>query len=56
MPVFVDVDIPTYNIDVSRIEAAIGPKTRAIMLAHTLGNPFDLDAIVRDREGSTTCG
>ena len=47
MPVFVDVDIPTYNIDVARIEAAIGPKTRAIMLAHTLGNPFDLGEVVR---------
>jgi len=47
VPVFVDVDIPTYNIDVARIEAAIGPKTRAIMLAHTLGNPFDLGEVVR---------
>ena len=47
VPVFVDVDIPTYNIDVSRIEAAITPKTRAIMLAHTLGNPYDLGAVVR---------
>ncbi len=45
VPVFLDVDIPTYNIDVARIEAAIGPRTKAIMLAHTLGNPFDLDAI-----------
>jgi CDP-6-deoxy-D-xylo-4-hexulose-3-dehydrase len=47
VPVFVDVDIPTYNIDVSRIEAAITPKTRAIMLAHTLGNPYDLGAVAR---------
>ena len=45
VPVFVDVDIPTYNIDVSKIEAAIGPRTRAIMVAHTLGNPFDVRAI-----------
>jgi CDP-6-deoxy-D-xylo-4-hexulose-3-dehydrase len=45
VPVFVDSTIPTYNIDASRIEAAIGPRTRAIMLAHTLGNPFDLDAV-----------
>lgn len=45
VPVFVDVKLSTYNIDVSKIEAAITPKTRAIMLAHTLGNPFDLDAI-----------
>jgi len=46
LPVFVDVDLPTYNIDVSRIESAIGPRTRAIMIAHTLGNPFDLDVVM----------
>lgn len=46
-PVFVDVHIPTYNIDPAKIEAAIGPKTRAIMIAHTLGNPFDIDAVTR---------
>jgi CDP-6-deoxy-D-xylo-4-hexulose-3-dehydrase len=45
VPVFVDVDIPTYNIDVAKIEAAIGPRTRAVMVAHTLGNPFDVRAI-----------
>lgn len=45
VPVFVDVELGTYNIDVSKLEAAIGPKTKAIMLAHTLGNPFNLDAI-----------
>src|SRR6185369_13549693 len=45
VPVFVDVDLPTYNIDVTRLEAAITPKTKAIMLAHTLGNPFDLDVV-----------
>jgi len=45
VPVFVDVDIPTYNIDSTKIEAAIGPKTKAIMLAHTLGNPYNLDVI-----------
>lgn len=45
VPVFVDVDIPTYNIDVDAVEAAITPKTRAIMVAHTLGNPFDVRAI-----------
>lgn len=45
-PVFVDVELGTYNADVGRVEEAIGPKTRAIMLAHTLGNPFDLGAIV----------
>ncbi|MBU6487363.1 MAG: lipopolysaccharide biosynthesis protein RfbH [Burkholderiales bacterium] len=47
VPVFVDVDIPTYNIDPARIEAAITPKTRAIMLAHTLGNPFNLDVVTQ---------
>ncbi|MDE7547847.1 lipopolysaccharide biosynthesis protein RfbH [Acetobacter fabarum] len=45
VPVFVDVDLPTANIDVSLLEAALTPKTRAIMLAHTLGNPFDLQAV-----------
>jgi len=45
VPVFVDVDLSTHNIDVSRIEAAITPKTKAIMLAHTLGNPFNLEAV-----------
>ena len=45
MPVFVDVDIPTYNIDVAMLEAALSERTRAIMVAHTLGNPFDLDAV-----------
>jgi len=45
IPVFVDIDPITHNIDVNKIEAAISPKTKAIMLAHTLGNPFDLDAI-----------
>ena len=45
VPVFVDVELGTYNIDVSKLEAAISPKTKAIMLAHTLGNPFNLDAI-----------
>jgi len=47
VPVFVDVDIPTYNIDPGKIEAAISAKTRAIMLAHTLGNPFDIAAVTR---------
>ncbi|CAL1693007.1 dTDP-4-dehydro-2,6-dideoxy-D-glucose 3-dehydratase [Brevundimonas subvibrioides] len=46
VPVFLDVEIPTYNMDVSKLEEAISPKTKAIMLAHTLGNPFDLDAIM----------
>jgi len=46
VPVFVDVSLPTYNIDASAIEAAITPRTRAIALAHTLGNPFDLGTIM----------
>lgn len=46
VPVFVDVDIPTYNIDPHKIEAAISERTRAIMMAHTLGNTFDLDAVM----------
>jgi CDP-4-dehydro-6-deoxyglucose reductase, E1 len=45
IPVFVDVDIPTYNIDASKIEEALSEKTRAIMLAHTLGNPYNLKII-----------
>jgi CDP-4-dehydro-6-deoxyglucose reductase, E1 len=45
VPVFVDVDPLTHNIDASKIEAAISPKTKAIMLAHSLGNPFNLDVV-----------
>lgn len=45
VPVFVDVDRLTHNINASKIEAAIGPKTRAIMLAHSLGNPFNLEVV-----------
>lgn len=45
VPVFVDVTLPTCNIDPAQLEAAISERTRAIMLAHTLGNPFDLDAV-----------
>jgi CDP-4-dehydro-6-deoxyglucose reductase, E1 len=45
IPVFVDVELETYNIDASKVEAAITPKTKAIMLAHTLGNPFNLEVI-----------
>ena len=45
VPVFIDVSMPTYNIDAEKIEFAITPKTKAIMLAHTLGNPFNLDII-----------
>lgn len=46
IPVFVDVDIPSYNIKVEDIEKAISPKTKAIMLAHALGNPFDLKPVM----------
>lgn len=46
VPVFVDVELGTYNIDASKIEAAISDKTKAIMLAHTLGNPYNLEVIV----------
>ena len=45
VPVFVDIELATHNIDVSKIEAAITPKTKAIMLAHSLGNPFNLDVV-----------
>ena len=45
VPVFVDVDLNTYNINANLIEAAITPKTKAIMLAHTLGNPFNLEKL-----------
>ncbi|MGA3105328.1 MAG: lipopolysaccharide biosynthesis protein RfbH [Terriglobales bacterium] len=47
VPVFVDVHIPTYNIDATQLEAAVSNRTKAIMLAHTLGNPFDLDAVMQ---------
>jgi CDP-6-deoxy-D-xylo-4-hexulose-3-dehydrase len=47
VPVFIDADIPTYNANPEMIEAAVTPRTRAIILAHTLGNPFDLDEVMR---------
>ena len=50
VPVFVDVDIPTYNIAPDMIEAAVTDRTRAIMIAHTLGNPFDLGEVMRVAE------
>lgn len=46
IPVFVDVTIPQYNIDVNMIEEALSPKTKVVMIAHTLGNPFDLESVV----------
>ena len=45
VPVFVDVTVPQYNIDVTQLEAALSPKTKAVMLAHTLGNPFDIKTV-----------
>ena len=45
IPVFVDVTIPQYNIDVTKLESALSSKTKAVMVAHTLGNPFDLKAV-----------
>ena len=52
-PVFVDVTLPTYNIDVTRLEEVCSPRTKAVMVAHTLGNPFDLAAVKEfcDRHG-----
>jgi CDP-4-dehydro-6-deoxyglucose reductase, E1 len=47
VPVFVDIRIPTYNIDIGMLKNAITPKTKCIFLAHTLGNPFDLDPIMQ---------
>ncbi len=47
VPVFVDVTIPQYNVDVTKLEAACSEKTKAVVLAHTLGNPFDLKAVKR---------
>ena len=45
VPVFVDVTVPQYNIDVTKLEEALSSKTKAVMIAHTLGNPFDLKAV-----------
>jgi CDP-6-deoxy-D-xylo-4-hexulose-3-dehydrase len=47
VPVFVDVNVPTYNVDVTQLEEAFSERTSAVMLAHTLGNPFNLDAIMK---------
>ena len=46
VPVYVDIDLGTYNANVDQIAAAVGPRTKAIVLAHTLGNPFDLDGVM----------
>ncbi|MBI4432103.1 MAG: lipopolysaccharide biosynthesis protein RfbH [Candidatus Omnitrophica bacterium] len=45
VPVFIDISLPTYNLDPSWLDAALSPRTRAIIVSHTLGNPFDLDAV-----------
>lgn len=45
IPVFVDVTLPQYNVDVTQLEKALSPKTKAVMIAHTLGNPFDIKAV-----------
>jgi CDP-4-dehydro-6-deoxyglucose reductase, E1 len=50
VPVFVDIELETYNVDVAALEEAISPRTRAIFMAHTLGNPFDLEAVTRVAE------
>jgi len=47
IPVFVDVDIPTYNIDIEMMRKAITPKTRCVFIAHTLGNPFNIEAVMQ---------
>ncbi len=47
IPVFLDINIATHNIDVRLLDAAVSPKTKAIMIAHTLGNPFNLDEVMR---------
>ena len=45
VPVFVDMTVPEYNIDATQLEAALSPKTKAVMIAHSLGNPFDLQTV-----------
>ncbi len=56
VPVFVDVEPGTYNAVPEQLAAAIGPRTRAIMMAHTLGNPFDLGTVQELCARATTCG
>jgi CDP-6-deoxy-D-xylo-4-hexulose-3-dehydrase len=46
VPVFIDINIPTYNINIEMMRKAITPKTRCVFIAHTLGNPFDIDAVL----------
>jgi CDP-4-dehydro-6-deoxyglucose reductase, E1 len=47
IPVFIDIDIATHNVKADMLEVAVSPKTKAIMIAHSLGNPFDLDEVMR---------
>ena len=54
VPVFVDCELGTYNIDPEQLEAAISPRTRALFIPHTLGNPFALD-IVTELAASMSC-
>ena len=54
VPVFLDIALPTLEVDVTQLEKALSPKTRAIMIAHTLGNPFDLDAVMALRESTSS--
>ena len=56
VPVFVDVTVPTYEIDTSQLEAARSERTKAVFLAHTLGNTFDLDAVCAIYPQVTICG
>ena len=50
IPVFIDIKLPTYDIDITQLEAALSPKTKAIMIAHTLGNPFNLAGVMQFAE------
>lgn len=50
IPVFIDVEIPTYNIDINMLRAAITPKTKCIFIAHTLGNPFNIEEVMKIAE------
>jgi CDP-4-dehydro-6-deoxyglucose reductase, E1 len=50
IPVFIDIKLPTYDIDITQLEAALSPKTKAIMIAHTLGNPFNLTGVMQFAE------
>jgi CDP-6-deoxy-D-xylo-4-hexulose-3-dehydrase len=45
IPVFIDSELTTYNADISQLERALSPKTRAVFLAHTLGNPYDSESV-----------